>query len=55
MATMRNKLTTSVDGTVPWETLVSDGLGGDGSTIEPYEADPDDPALILYTSGTFSA
>ena len=55
LATMRNKLTTSVDGTVPWETLVSDGLGGDGSTIEPYEADPDDPALILYTSGTTGA
>lgn len=52
---LKNKLTTSVDGTVPWEVLISDDFGGSGASLTPYEAKPDDPALILYTSGTTGA
>ena len=39
--------------TVPWETLLGSAIGGEGNDLAT-EADitPDDPALILYTSGT---
>lgn len=51
----REALTARPERTIPWETLVSDECGGDGSTITPYPVTPDDAALILYTSGTTGA
>lgn len=49
---MRAQLTAPAPGTIPWETIISDSCGGDGSDITPHPVTKDDTALILYTSGT---
>ncbi|MDO4911697.1 MAG: long-chain-fatty-acid--CoA ligase [Corynebacterium sp.] len=48
----RNKITAPAPNTVSWEVLMSDATGGDGSTLPDPDITKDDPALILYTSGT---
>ncbi|OEX91948.1 long-chain fatty acid--CoA ligase [Corynebacterium sp. BCW_4722] len=52
----RASLTSKASNTVPWEALTSSAVGGEGADIEtPAEITPDDPAVILYTSGTTGA
>ncbi|MEX3504122.1 long-chain-fatty-acid--CoA ligase [Corynebacterium sp. LK2510] len=49
----RNKLTGPTNNTVAWETLTGLAIGGAGADITlPESVTPEDPALILYTSGT---
>ena len=48
----RESLTGSAPNTVPWETLCSSAIGGDGSDMVFPEVKTDDTAVILYTSGT---
>ncbi|WJZ01547.1 long-chain-fatty-acid--CoA ligase [Corynebacterium freiburgense] len=49
----RAKLTAPAPNTVPWETLLSGAIGGDGHDITSHEdVTRDSIALILYTSGT---
>ncbi|WP_342318927.1 long-chain-fatty-acid--CoA ligase [Corynebacterium mayonis] len=49
----RSKLTGPSTHTVPWEVLTGLAIGGAGADLTlPEETTPDDPALILYTSGT---
>lgn len=48
-----HKLTSPAPNTVPWESLISDAIGGDGRDLtNPAGIDKDTNALILYTSGT---
>lgn len=49
----RDKLTAPAPNSVPWETLISSAIGGDGHDIVSSETvTRDSIALILYTSGT---
>ncbi|WP_115686388.1 long-chain-fatty-acid--CoA ligase [Corynebacterium senegalense] len=49
----REQLTGPSTHTVPWEVLTGLAIGGAGTDISyPDTLTPDDPALILYTSGT---
>ena len=49
----REQLSSPAPNTVPWETLVGNAIGGDGSDITtPEDVDKDTIALIMYTSGT---
>lgn len=50
---VRTTMTGPAPHTIPWSTLVSDRLGGSGSDIvSDPEVTKDDPAVIMYTSGT---
>ena len=51
----REQLTAPAPGSVPWSTLLSSAIGGDGRNLTPADIRPADPALILYTSGTTGA
>ena len=49
----REQLTGPSTHTVPWEVLTGLAIGGAGTDItSPENLTPEDPALILYTSGT---
>lgn len=49
----RAKLTAPAPNTVPFEVLLGNAIGGDGSDVEtPEHVTKDTIALILYTSGT---
>src|SRR5690625_7885645 len=38
---------------VPWDTLIGNAIGGDGSDIESEPSvTPDTTAVVMYTSGT---
>ncbi|WJY67208.1 long-chain-fatty-acid--CoA ligase [Corynebacterium auris] len=51
--TLREQLTGPASNAVPWEDLTGSAIGGDGRDITyPDTLRPEDPALILYTSGT---
>ncbi|WP_291313298.1 long-chain-fatty-acid--CoA ligase [Corynebacterium sp. UBA2622] len=53
MRDSRDKLTGPSTHTVPWEALTGLAIGGAGTDISaPESLSPEDPALILYTSGT---
>lgn len=51
----RDALTGDAPNTVPWSTLISPAIGGNGKDFENNEVTADDTALILYTSGTTGA
>ena len=49
----REQLTGDAPNTVPWDTLIGNAIGGDGSDVKtPESITKDSIALILYTSGT---
>ena len=49
----RKQLTGDAPNTVPWDTLIGNAIGGDGSDVKsPESITKDSIALILYTSGT---
>ena len=49
----RDQLTAPAPNTVPWESLVGNAIGGDGSdVVSPEEVTKDSTAIIMYTSGT---
>lgn len=53
---MRAQLTAPAPNTLPFEMLLGNRLGGDGSdVVASPEVTPDTTALILYTSGTTGA
>ena len=53
IAEKRAQLTSPAPNTVPWSTLASPAMGGDGHAfIDAEDVSKDDPAIILYTSGT---
>ena len=50
---LRTQLSAPAENTVPWATLLSDAIGGDGRDLtSPADIDRDTTAVILYTSGT---
>ncbi len=52
----RAQLTADAPNTVPWDTLIGNAIGGDGSNVTtPADLTRDDIALIMYTSGTTGA
>src|SRR5690625_1712522 len=51
----RDALTGDAPNTVPWSTLISPAIGGNGKDFENNDVTADDTALILYTSGTTGA
>lgn len=55
ITTKRAALTGEAPNTVPWSTLISQAIGGNGTDLVSAEIDPDDTAIILYTSGTTGA
>lgn len=49
----RRELSRHAANTVPWSTLLSDAIGGDGRDLKDAEGiEKDTTAVILYTSGT---
>ncbi|MDK8474424.1 MULTISPECIES: long-chain-fatty-acid--CoA ligase [Corynebacterium] len=52
----REQLSAPAPNTVPWEALIGDAIGGNGSDIKtPEDIDKDTVALVMYTSGTTGA
>ena len=48
----RKKLSGPAPDTIPFETLLSAAIGGEGHNLETPEITQDTTAVILYTSGT---
>lgn len=49
----RDQLTGEARNSVPWDTLIGNAIGGDGSDIESEPSvTPDTTAVVMYTSGT---
>ncbi|WP_293769741.1 long-chain-fatty-acid--CoA ligase [uncultured Corynebacterium sp.] len=49
----REQLSGDAPNTVPWDTLIGNAIGGDGSdVVSPEDVTKDTIALIMYTSGT---
>ncbi|MDY3128051.1 MAG: long-chain-fatty-acid--CoA ligase [Corynebacterium sp.] len=48
----RDALTSDAPNTVPWQTLCSTAIGGNGKNLTFPEVAPEDTAVLMYTSGT---
>ncbi|AKE38235.1 Acyl-CoA synthetase (AMP-forming)/AMP-acid ligase II [Corynebacterium camporealensis] len=55
IASKREMLSEPAENTVPWSTLMSTAIGGNGRDLKLPDVHRDDIALLLYTSGTTGA